>query len=50
MSEQIETEPVTVNEILASWNRERTSDELQGFVASKLSKIALQNEDLDLES
>jgi hypothetical protein len=50
MNEQIETQPVTVNEILASWNQERTSEQLQGFVASKLSNIALQSEDLNLDS
>ena len=47
---QVLTEPVTVNDILASWSRERSSDELQGFVSRKLSNEELQAEPLELEA
>jgi hypothetical protein len=47
--QQIETQPVTVNEILATWNEQRSPDELQGFVARKLSKIAVSSQDLGFD-
>lgn len=49
MNEQVETQKVTKNEILASWNEQRTREQLQGFVAGKLANIALQDEDLGVE-
>lgn len=40
-TEQIDIEPVTKSDLLeiASWNRPRTSEELQSFIASREAAI-----------
>ena len=41
------TEPVTVAELLATWERERSSQELQAFVTRRLESHDLADVDLD---
>ena len=48
------TNTVTKGEMLASWARERSSDELRSFITSRLSKLALEavtlEDDLDVQA
>lgn len=37
----------TKHETLATWTRERSSDELRSFISSRLSKVALESVTLE---